>query len=465
MVNTLAIILISLFIAGMLLYGFLSEYALSEKEKTLSHYAQRIIQMQQYLIQNNSIINRQLFQINVEAYGEDSNSIIFIVDSMGEIVLASSRNLKNLEGNYIDKDLVGQLSKGKEIKIRGNFGTLLTETYLILGYPIKYNDRVIGSVFLNTPIPELQRLSLEVFNLFLRAIGISALIAALSVYFMSRRISNPLREIGRVARKIAGGDFDARVKIKSNDEVGELAGTFNYMAEALSKLENVRRNFIANVSHELRTPMTTIIGFIEGIADGTIPEDKHKYYLSIVKQEAVRLTGLTNDILDLAKMESGEEPVNMKVFNISELIRRNIIKFENQINNKRINVEVDFHRENQYVLADQDAIERVVTNLLDNAVKFTPEEGIITIRTTEEDEKIRISIEDAGIGISKDDLPYIWDRFFKTDKSRSKDKIGTGLGLAIVKNIIQKHQENIWVESEMNRGSRFTFTLQGCDKE
>ncbi len=463
MITTLITISLSFLAAGILLYGFLVEYAISEKEKTLRHYAKRIIEMQRYLVTNNNLINREIFKLNVEAYGEDSSSIIFITDNSGEIMLVSLPRLKYLEGEKIEPQLIESLREGKEIKIEGNLGNLLNETFLILGYPIRYNGRVVGSVILNTPLPELQRLSWEVYGLFLKAIGISAVITIISIYIMSRRISRPLREIGRVARQIAGGNFKARVKAISNDEVGELGRTFNYMAEALNNLEQVRKSFIANVSHELRTPLTSVAGFVEGMMDGTIPADKQQHYLTIVKQEVVRLTRLVNDILDLAKVESGEVSINPRVFNIGELIRRSAVKFENQVSSKNINLEIALEKEDQLVLADPDAIERVITNLLDNAVKFTPEGGIINITACCKDQSIYVSIGDNGVGIDKDDLPYIWERFFKTDKSRSKDKIGTGLGLAIVKNIVQRHNQNIWVESELDKGSVFTFTLQAYD--
>ena len=464
MATTLAIIFISFFVAGATLYGFLVEYAVSQKEKTLKHYADRIIGMEQYLIRNNTLINREIFKLNVEGYGQDSSSVIFIVDNSGEIIQVSLPSLNYLVGKKIDSQLIQGVSEGKEVKLKGNFSNLFNKTYLILGYPIKYNERVVGSVFLNTPIPELQRLSSEVYGLFLKAIGISALIAVFAIYLMSRRISHPLGEMGKVAKQIANGDFDSRVKIRSKDEIGELAKTFNYMAEKLGDLEKMRKNFIANISHELRTPMTSIIGFIEGIIDGTIPSEKQSYYLSVVKDETVRLTKLVNDLLDLAKIESGEVPLSTKVFNINELIKRSVIKFETQINDKEIELQINFKQEAYPVVADPDTIERVITNLLDNAIKFTPIGGIICVNTYKKEEGvICISVEDTGSGIEKEDISFIWERFYKTDKSRSKDKVGTGLGLAIVKNIIQKHEQNIWVESELNKGSKFTFTLLGYE--
>jgi len=214
------------------------------------------------------------------------------------------------------------------------------------------------------------------------------------------------------------------------------------------------------VSHELRTPMTSIRGFIEGILDGTIPEEKHRYYLNIVREETNRLNRLVNDLLDLAKMEAGEKKLNISTFDINELIRISIIKMERLITEKKIEVTANFEQENMKVLADPDAIERVLINLIHNAIKFTPDEGMIVARTWSDKEKVYVSIEDSGIGIEKQEIDLIWERFHKSDRSRSQDKTGTGLGLAIIKNIINDHKEKIWVESEPGYGSKFIFTLE-----
>lgn len=460
MITTMAIILLSFTIAGIFLYGLLGEYAVKDKEQTLKHYASRVVQLAEYLAENNNPIIQGVFRINIEAYAQNSSSKILIVDTNGKIILAAPQRLLYLEGKHIDKEFLEQMIVGNEIRSVKNLGNLFSEPHLTLGYPIKYNERIIGGVFMNTPVPEEKRLRSEVYSLFLRAIGLSMLFAAVSIYFMSSRISQPLGEIGKVAKKIAAGDFETRLVIKNDDEIGELGKTFNFMADALCQTEKMRKNFIANVSHEMRTPMTSIIGFVEGMIDGTIPDEKHQHYLAVVKNETMRLTRLVNNLLDLSRMESGEEQLKIMNFDICELIRRNIIKFETQINSKNLNVEVNLHQENQLVEADMDNIERVITNLMDNAIKFTSEGGKIIVQTKRKNDIVEISIKDTGIGIDKDELPYIWERFYKTDKSRSKDKVGTGLGLAIIKNIIKMHKQNIWVESEVNKGSIFTFTIQ-----
>jgi signal transduction histidine kinase len=198
---------------------------------------------------------------------------------------------------------------------------------------------------------------------------------------------------------------------------------------------------------------------IDGILDGTIPIERQAIYLNIIKDEIIRLNRLVNDFMDLAKMESGELKLEYKSFNINELIRNSVIKLESFITQKNINIEADFEEE-LFVFADKDAIERVLINLIDNAVKFTEVEGTIKLLTYAEKNNIRVVVEDNGYGIEESDIDSIWERFYKSDKSRAKDRTGAGLGLAIVKNIINEHQQNIWVETEKGKGSKFSFTLQ-----
>jgi len=268
----------------------------------------------------------------------------------------------------------------------------------------------------------------------------------------------PLAEMRQAAARIASGDFSKRITIHGEDEISELSRSFNSMVDALENLENTRRDFLSNISHELRTPLTTIKGFIDGILDGVIPAEKQNAYLSIVRDEVRRMEKLVNDIMDLARFQTGETKLNITVFDINEKIRRCVVSLQQLIVGKNLNVMADFETEKLYVRADPDAIQRVILNLLHNAVKFTPEGGRITVRTYVKN-KVYVEVEDNGPGIPREELPHIFDRFYKTDKSRGLDKTGVGLGLAIVKNIMLSHNEDVRVESEEGKGSKFTFTL------
>ena len=236
-----------------------------------------------------------------------------------------------------------------------------------------------------------------------------------------------------------------------------LAQSFNFMADSIEKNEKNRREFISNVSHEIRSPITSIKGFIGGILDGVIPEEKEKYYLSIAYEEIQRLTRLVNDLLDMSAIEAGEFSLRIMEVDINEIIRLTVIKYETKIKEKRASVDVCFDEDNLFVAGDKDRLVQVITNLLDNAIKYVNEGGKIKISSKVKGKKAFISVFNDGPKIAEEDLLHIWDRFYKADKARTA-KDSTGLGLSIVRNIITQLQEDIWVENKDN-GVYFTFTL------
>ena len=279
-------------------------------------------------------------------------------------------------------------------------------------------------------------------------------------YFISKKITDPIKLIDNTVTEFAKGKFDLRVWCGTNDELSSLCENINTMATGIENLEKMRSSFVSNVSHELRTPMTSITGFVEGILDGTIPRDKQDEYLKIVLAESKRLSRLVNDLLSISRLESGSFKIEKKNFDICELLRREIIKFETQITKKNLNVELEIEQEKMPVFADSDAIVQVVTNLLGNATKFTPEGGTIKIRAYYSSDRVNVEITNTGEGIKADKIKYIWDRFYKADDSRNQNPGGTGLGLYIVKNILNKSDEKIFAESVENEYTRFTFTVK-----
>jgi signal transduction histidine kinase len=272
-------------------------------------------------------------------------------------------------------------------------------------------------------------------------------------------IVRPLAEINRAAQKIAKGEVERRAKLNTGDEIGELAKSFNTMADSLEKVENDRRNFISNVSHELRTPITSIKGFIGGVLDGVIPKEKEKDYLSIAYEEIQRLARLVNDLLDLSVFDAGKFKLDISQVDINEIIRLCVIKAEARINKKELSVDVTLQDEHLYVYADRDRIIQVVTNLLDNAIKYVNDKGKIKVVTKTKGDKVLVSIYNSGPRIPEEDRKHIWDRFYKSDKSRTS-KVSTGLGLPIVRNILTQLGEDIWVESGEKEGVTFYFTLR-----
>ncbi|HHW49222.1 MAG TPA: cell wall metabolism sensor histidine kinase WalK [Clostridiaceae bacterium] len=483
----LSILIAGFTITGVMLYFFLGNYVSNEKAATLNQVGEVLIDYVNAYVENEeNPLSRYLLSKVLESYSTNYSSIIFITNKDGYIVSSGpslnrisgiiKSHLNEEDGVYSlpdlrqhNKVLAGQNTE-REI---GDFYGVFKETgyeWLTVKKPFKfkvsgYEADVTGVIYLHTPVPEIQKARATVFSFFIVSVGVAIVISIVLVYIFSLKLTKPLKKISNAAKLIASGEFSKRLDIDSKDEIGELAKSFNQMGVALQNLEDMRRGFIANVSHELRTPMTSIKGFVEGILDGTIPPDRRNDYLKIVKDEADRLNRLVNDLLTLAKMESGEVSLTLKDFDINELIRLCIIKLENLITNKNIMVNATFEEETLYVNADKDAIERVVYNLLHNAIKFTPDNGVISVDTRSYKDKVLVTVKDTGIGIEKEDIERIWERFYKSDKSRSRDKSGTGLGLAIVRNIINEHNQEIWVESEPGRGTKFTFTLNKAQKQ
>ena len=284
----------------------------------------------------------------------------------------------------------------------------------------------------------------------------------IAVYFISDRVTSPLRGMCSATTEFANGNFDARVPVpkSGHDEVAQLAQAFNQMAESLEHLESLRNSFIANVSHDLRTPMTTIIGFIEEIRDGVIPPSEQAHYLEIISNEAKRLSRLVSSLLDISKIQAGDRKFSPSPFDICEMGRVILISFEQQIDEKKLEVAFECDEDRLMVLADRDAIHQVFYNVCHNAVKFSKVGGTLRIHiSSERDSKVLVSVYNEGEGIPKADLPYVFDRFYKSDKSRGLDKSGVGLGMFIAKTIMQAHGETIWAESEEGKWCEFFFTL------
>ncbi len=482
----IAILIIAFTVAGGALNYFLYNYLSKQKADMLEASCDDIdVIFRNYLEIQGNLLAERLLNNSLDAYRANAASYIWIVTTDGYIV----KSRPQMDALF-DKDENGLLrlpdprqyekvleNPGVPVNEVGDFygffkravfGRYQNESWLTVEKSYKYNDannnEVLVAIYMHTPVPEVQRTRDAVFQCFLISVAVAVFISVILIYIFSLKFSKPLKQIKNAAKVISGGEFSKRLNIKGDDEIGELARTFNNMAAALQNLEEMRRGFIANVSHELRTPMTSIRGFIQGILDGTIPEEKQSYYLTVVSEETNRLNRLVNNLLDLARMEAGEVKMTFKPFDINELVRRSVIKLETLLLEKNIMVEADFEEEVMRVNADVDAIERVVYNLLHNAIKFTPEDGRITISVKAQKDKVQVSVEDTGSGIESSELDMIWERFYKSDKSRSRDKTGTGLGLAIVKNIINEHGQDIWVESEQGKGTKFTFTLARSEK-
>jgi len=380
---------------------------------------------------------------------QDGNRVPVISDKLGSINITNLFEPKNQKDG--DTFLVHS----------GKLGGLVDERYVACAKAIVTNGEVRGYVISLASSAREARIIAVTRKTVISSLAWVLLAAVIAVYFITERIIHPLRNMTSAAKQFAKGDFETRVTICGEDEVAELGNAFNNMADSLQNLEKMRMSFLASVSHDLRTPMTTIAGFIDGINSGAIPPEKHEYYLGIISAEVHRLSRLVSQLLDVSRLESGDRKFNFEDFDVAEVARIILISFEKKIDDKRLDVEFDAENDEMCVLADKDAIYQVVYNLCHNAIKFSKDGGRFAIKISGyKGNKVRVSVFDEGQAIPAEDIPMIFERFYKSDKSRGLDKSGVGLGLYICKTIIDAHGEEIHVESTEGVGTEFWFTLK-----
>ncbi len=452
-----AMIALCFALIGILLHYFLNNYFVDKVTYQLTNAVDGAIT---YITGNESSNNQ--YSTILEFYSITSGSHIIVFDRHQTIQAYSSSAADELVncGGKLPVALVSEILNGDTVNRIDKFNNIFGSSVIVAGKPIYYGEHIIGGVFALMPVPYLSELRYEVFKPFLFSVLIALVFAGGFSYILSKNVESPIREINKALRLISKGDFEKRLDLSLGGELKYLSKDFNDIVTVLQNQEKTRNNFISNISHELRTPMTIITGFLQGILDGTIPEEKHSEYITLVINETKRLTRLVNDLLDVAKIESGAKNAVYDVFDINELLRVSLIKFENRIEEKELDIRLTFESDARYVSANQDSITRVVTNLIDNAVKFVNPMGYICLKTELKGDTVYISIENSGEGIPESELPHIWEKFHKSDKSRSMDKSGVGLGLYMVKSILHSHNQNITAESIPGEYTRFTFTLK-----
>jgi signal transduction histidine kinase len=388
---------------------------------------------------------------------------VLITDISGNIINYTDSEVSHINtGASIPKAVMDELINGVEISELNYLEGVFEDSHMIFAVPvINSNNYVCGTVFVCSASVSLDDLLGSMVRTILVASLWIMLAALIAVYFITEKVISPLKDMSNAAKSFAAGKFDVRVPVRGSDEVAQLAVAFNNMAESLDNLETMRNTFTANVSHDLRTPMTTIAGFIDGILAGAIPPDKHEYYLGIIATEVRRLSRLVTSLLDISRMQAGDRKFTMVPFDICEMARQIIISFEQKIDAKHLEVEFECERDNITVSADRDAIYQILYNICDNAVKFSREGGLLRLSLVKHKEKrILVSVYNEGQGIPAEDIPYIFERFYKSDKSRGLDKSGVGLGMFISKTIIKAHNQEIWVKSEYGKDCEFCFTLE-----
>jgi len=456
----IAVILISFIALITILSSTFEEYFMSQKEKMLIDQCEKIQQQYVKVYERGSLfIDKERLKLEMEALDRYLNARIWWVNRLGEIYIDSEIDDPSWLGEKLTSGEVEEVFKGYIIKRKGRFKNHFEESVLTIGYPIIVDNKVEIALFMHAPIPEIKRTISDVYRITMAALIFSILVAFVGVFFLSRNLIKDIKNLNDAVKFISKGNFDKKLNITRTDELGELAENFNHMAEDLSNLEELRRTFISNLSHDIRSPLTSIKGFLQAVLDGTIPREKQDKYIRIALNESERLTKMTNDILDLSKMESGEINLVKTEFNINNLLVNEIDKFETRLLEKNVHVELKLFEGTDIVNADKEQITRVIYNLIDNAVKFVEVQGKIEIETRLKKNKIYVTIKNTGTVIPKDELRHIWNRFRKVDKSRGEDKRGSGLGLSIVKTIISNHEENIEVRSGDKEGTVFTFSL------
>ena len=463
----MCVIFISFAVLGTSLTQIYKSYFIERQEQTLVERSEKIASLffESALVQNRPFeLMRYQSLISMEAGNlREYLDYNYFVINKDFTILNRTEDLLNRGITHVEVEnapTVAKVMEGYVVSSMGTLGGLYTEPKLTVCYPIGNGDMVIGAIFMSSSMVSLNENISEVVRITISGVLISCFVAFVMIYFSSRSMTKPLQQMNEAAKVIANGDFEKRIEVNSMDEVGQLAESFNNMAAGLEEHEVSRREFIANISHDLRSPLTSIIGFLQAIKDETIPPERTDYYLGIVLGECKRLAKIANDLLDISKIQlTGQLELLVEDFELNKLIRDTAIQFENRIREKNINLEVSFADEAGMVRADYEKIQRVFHNLLDNAVKFTPNDGRIRVETVIKDKRAFVSVKDSGKGLSEEEKQHIFDRFYKADSSRGMDKAGTGLGLSIVREFIKAHDEKILVNSVEGMGCEFIFTL------
>ena len=451
-------------ICCLLIIGFglsiqMYNYSVADKHDSLSITTKRISTLVEDLLSNHTVSREQILKTVITTMTSDGKTHVILCDESGYVFLTSDRYGSNYIGALLDERILTKTANSDEFSSTGTLGGLYPgENYSVgcvargdFGEPIAY-------IYATTSINNIKSLMSYVGNLFIFLSLFVFILTAFAAYFIVKHMTRPLKLISDAATSFAQGDFSARVPLQSSDEIGELTSAFNNMADSIAKSEELRRSFIGNVSHELRTPMTSISGFVDGILDGTIPKEREEHYLRIVSDEAHRLSRLVSRMLDITILQSTDITEHSSQFDFVELLNRALKNFEQRASDANITFKSDIPPHGIQLLANEDSIYQVLYNLIDNAIKFSPQETSIDISVCSKNDKLVFSIKNYGAEISKDELKSVFDRFHKSDKSRSLDKSGLGLGLYIAKMIIQQHKGKITANSA-DGSTTFSFVL------
>ena len=462
--TTIMILFLALILVGTSFQALVEDYLTDSAVTDLQQNSDAIANLASAYYSEGSILNRD-FMVNLDVASRVSGADTIIFSADGRVLLCSEVLTGcSHQGLRLNENYLARVLENDGDVATGTVPQLYEEPRFVVASVIRdyVTHEALGIVVVSRPTYDTSVIMSKISNIFLM---VSMLVMALSFVIMLitvKRQSDPLKQMAGIARSFGHGDLDARVKLTSDypEEVEDLALAFNNMAQELQKSEYQRKEFVANVSHELKTPMTTISGYVDGILDGTIPAERSRYYLQIVSDETKRLSRLVRSMLDISRLQDQSGiPDSKKVhFDMEEIVGQVLITFEKKITDKHLDVDVEMPEHPVFTFASQDMVTQVVYNLIDNAVKFCPDGGTLGLKIKSGGNKIYISVSNEGETIPPEELPLVFDRFHKTDKSRSQNRDGWGLGLYIVKTIVCSHGENISVSSRDGK-TEFTFTM------
>ncbi len=479
-IQTTVSVLLCLFISSFsVLFFFLSFWkndrltALNEDALSVSQSVSLLFQENESTDDNNIYTSLMLAEGIVSTVAQSSNADIYLVNGDGKIVLCSDEHEKRDASEYsgvcgvhtdyfLPSEVIIPLKNNSEqfYNYEGNMQGIYSENYLLSAVRLDGVDGELFTVVLQAESIALLPYTTEFLRSMLFAGIIGVFISFILSIIISVRMVRPLKKITAATKSYAGGDFSVRINTSDvYNELSQLVDSVNIMADSLAVLEESRSSFVANISHELKTPMTIISGFVDGILDGTISENDTEKYLTIVSDEVKRLSRLVVAMLNMSKIEAGKLDVNIISFNAGEALMKVLIGFEKIIEDKKISIEGFDTMDDVDILADEALITQVFYNLFDNAVKFTPDNGVITVSLKREKKEAVISIKNTGKGISQEECGLIFDRFYKVDKSRGLDTKSFGLGLYIVRSIIEMNHGTISINSEIDSFTEFVIKL------
>ena len=462
---TVALLLISFGVFGATFLWQTYNVTLGETRNTLDEKAVQLAEMTTIYIENDSEIVSQMYFIGLSEVVKEDDAKVLVCNTSGNVVFYLDENgIRDGADNSVSLAAVNTVINTGKYNNIGSFDGTPNELYYTCGRPVNTSaGKTVGVIFVSSPATAALDVLDDLHRIFVINGLIVLMIAIIVSFFVTQSITKPLKKMTMAIRSYAQGDFSVRLDESGYDEIGVLAHSLNHMSESLEHVEQLRSSFIANVSHELKTPMTTISGFVDGILDGTIPQERQREYLHIISNETRRLARLVVRMLEASRLQSGEVKMNPVKFDLCEMLIQTVIGFEHRIKTKSLDVDISFDRDMIHVLADQDNINQVVYNLMDNATKFAVDGGKFSVHVALTDRKAYVKICNEGQTIAPNVLPHIFDRFYKADQSRGNDKYGAGLGLFLCKQIINMHNEEIHVTSE-NGVTEFVFTLPLADK-